>query len=167
MLNPEDKKPPLEIVELTPAEHKDQDRTRRGKENFLYFLKESAGMIRASCKYAGIALSTYYDWRKSDREFAEKCDEIMNEELQFVRDKLKEQIHKNNITAIIFYLKSKDPDFRQQVIHSEKTLEDFISEYEALETNNEESKEKLDAQTGQQGADTNALQDTGQEEAGS
>lgn len=151
-----------EIVVVSKEEQEQrqqQDRTINAKKNFLYALKQSVGMILAACEYAGIAHKTYRRWYQDDAEFREATNDILDNDLQFVRDKLKEQIHKGNIAGIIYYLKCKDPEFRPQMIVANKTLEDFIKEYEQLPDDDD------DENTNEPQINKDAVQDTGQTQA--
>lgn len=164
----ESKKTELAVVtEEQKQQRQKQERTIKSQENFLHALKQSAGMILASCEYAGISHQTYYRWCENDPEFKAKVDEILNTQLQFVRDKLTEQIHKGNIAGIIYYLKCKDPEFRPKVEVSQyKTVEDLLAELKSLPDDEEDDEEEgLETETNgnnQQEIDSNPVQDSEQ-----
>ncbi len=82
-------------------------KTERKKSKVLKALVESKGIVAYACEAAGITRKTFYEWKKDDPEFAEKVDDITEATLDRVEGKLLEAINDDNITAIIFYLKTK------------------------------------------------------------
>ena len=82
-------------------------RTKRKKSAVLKALDESKGIVAYACEQANITRKTFYQWKNEDKEFAEKVEEITEATLDRVESKLLEAIHDDNITAIIFYLKTK------------------------------------------------------------
>ena len=93
-------------------ENKERESTTKNKASFIEFYKESLGIISVACKKTNISRWTYYDWMKKDASFKEKIDEIQWPLSEEVEDRLKKAIVQDNITAIIFYLKSKHPDYK-------------------------------------------------------
>ncbi len=77
------------------------------KEKFLEALEQSFGIMSQAAKKIGVDRTTPYKWIKEDDEYADRVSEIINVPLDFVESKLFEAISKDNITAIIFYLKTK------------------------------------------------------------
>lgn len=77
------------------------------KEMFLEALEKSMGIMSQAAKKVGVDRTTPYKWMREDPDYAEKVKEIINVPLDFVEGKLFEAINENNITAIIFYLKTK------------------------------------------------------------
>ena len=76
-----------------------------------YFARTPGGTFAAACKSVGLSHSTAYDWRKADPAFdaavvtARKlADDIGGD---FAEGKLMEAINNNELTGIIFYLKTK------------------------------------------------------------
>lgn len=82
-----------------------KDKEKKGL--FCKALQETKGIISEACKRVGISRTLYYQWRKKDLSFANQVNEILEEQVDYVESKLLEQIDQGNITAIIFYLKSK------------------------------------------------------------
>lgn len=82
-------------------------KTKSKKNKVLKALVESKGIVAYACEAAGITRKTFYEWKKDDAEFAEKVDDITEATLDRVEGKLLEAINDDNITAIIFYLKTK------------------------------------------------------------
>jgi hypothetical protein len=77
------------------------------KRELLKALEASLGVITQACKMVGCNRSTFYTYMKEDPEFAKKVTDLENVALDFAESKLYKQIEKENITAIIFYLKTK------------------------------------------------------------
>jgi hypothetical protein len=77
------------------------------KTAMINSLKSSLGVVSTACEKVGIVRKTFYEWIKNDLEFKEEVDNISEDAIDFVESKLFEEIEKNNITAIIFYLKTK------------------------------------------------------------
>ena len=79
----------------------------RKKKPFLKALREGRGIITYACEKIGINRMTYYNWIKNDEEFAKQVEEINESTIDAVESKLLSAINEENITAIIFYLKTK------------------------------------------------------------
>tara|TARA_R100001440_G_scaffold16699_1_gene28235 strand:- start:1147 stop:1497 length:351 start_codon:yes stop_codon:yes gene_type:complete len=77
------------------------------KEAMLKALEQSLGVVTTACKKTNIPRSTFYKWLKEDSEFATAVRDIENVSLDFAESKLFEQMSDNNVTATIFYLKTK------------------------------------------------------------
>lgn len=77
------------------------------KANFIEVFKKNLGIIDVSCTKVGIARKTYYNWRNSDKEFADACDEAVESTIDFVEAKLLENINANDVPSVIFFLKTK------------------------------------------------------------
>ena len=110
------------------------------KKKILEGLEEHNGNISKACLFAGICRQTYYTYIE-DEEFAKQCEEVQENQIDIVEDKLKERINGVSIykgkdkdgndiiynvppdtTAIIFYLKTKGKKRgyieRQEIEHS-------------------------------------------------
>ena len=69
------------------------------------------GNVSKVCKKLGIQYTTFFKWLSKDKRF---LNEIIASEGQLndaIRDKLVELALKGNMTAIIFYLRKRHPDF--------------------------------------------------------
>ncbi len=77
------------------------------KTRFLKAYKESLGVISYACEKANVSRQTYYDWVKKDEVFARQTENIEEEAIDMAESKLKVAINEGNITAILFYLKTK------------------------------------------------------------
>jgi hypothetical protein len=104
-----------------------QSRIKKDKEKFLDIFRENIAIITTSCLKAKINRSTYYDWCKTDKEFKKKIEEIREEQLSQVEDRLLKAILNDNIKGIIFYLQSKHPDYKRKTGIDFKTEDKIIT----------------------------------------
>jgi len=81
--------------------------TEHKKKAILEALEKSLGVVTTACKNVGIGRTTYYQWLKDDEEFATQVKDIDEVALDFAESKLHKQIADGNVTATIFYLKTK------------------------------------------------------------
>jgi len=123
---------------LKPPDEKkeEQRRTTEAKKRFLGYLRETMGIISIACAQTGVSRGAYYKWVNQDPEFAAEVDEIMQEQLGEVEDKLLMATMRSEPWAIMFLLKNKHPayipkqaNFNRNVPPG-KTLEDLIDDYE-------------------------------------
>lgn len=77
------------------------------QELFLKYFKEAKGIVSYACQKIGITRSCYYKWLDTDSKFKEKCEEVNEETIDIVESKLLSAINEGELTAIIFYLKTK------------------------------------------------------------
>lgn len=74
-------------------------------------------IVQVSCAKAGVGRSSYYRWREEDPNFAKDADAAIKEGKVLISElatsKLISNIEDKNMTAIIFWLKHHDPDFRE------------------------------------------------------
>ena len=94
------------MTEVT-LKKKGESKTRRLKEQFIKAYAEQKGFISEVCKAIGISRQTFYRWKKSDKTFNEIVGDIEEGLIDFVESKLFNRIEKEDITAIIFFLKTK------------------------------------------------------------
>jgi ACT domain-containing protein len=89
----------------------DKDLQERTITNRSLVLKQLAKtpIVQIACEKVGIARSTYYRWRKADKEFAKKADQALQDGVMLVNDMAESQllaaIRDRNLTSIIFWLK--------------------------------------------------------------
>lgn len=74
---------------------------------FLKNLKEGQGIISYACDMTGISRACYYKWIDNDPKFKEIVEEINEGIIDRVESKLLNAINDDDLTAIIFYLKTK------------------------------------------------------------
>ena len=77
------------------------------KKSLLEALEKNLGVVTAACKQVGVNRATYYTYINSDPEFAAAVKDIDNITLDFAESQLYKQIKNGNITATIFFLKTK------------------------------------------------------------
>ncbi len=77
------------------------------KQRLLDSLEKSLGIVTTACKSAGVARSSFYEWKEKDLKFAKSVEEIDNVTLDFAESSLHKQINDGNATSTIFYLKTK------------------------------------------------------------
>ena len=86
------------------------------KQKFIEAYKVTNGNITDSSSIAGIARGTYYNWLKDDNNFALQIldsEADLNDE---IRQVLIAKAADGDMTAVIFYLKNRHPDFKQQPV---------------------------------------------------
>ena len=81
--------------------------TSNKKETFLQALKLNLGNITEACKASNTGRQTYYNWVDDDEEFKHSCKDVEESLLDLAENRLLEKIDKYDITAIIFFLKTK------------------------------------------------------------
>lgn len=100
------------------------ERTEQYKKEILEALEQTLGNVTTACKIVRIGRTTFYEWVNNDEEFKKKVDDIQNITLDYVEGKLIKQIREDNITSIIFYLKTKGKSRgyveRQEITGSEE-----------------------------------------------
>ena len=73
---------------------------------FLAALSDTWGNVSAACTATGISRATHYNWRK-DAVYSEAVEHIEERNLDRAETALQGLIDAGNVTAIIFYLKTK------------------------------------------------------------
>jgi hypothetical protein len=85
------------------------------KNSFIAAFKASHSNITHSVEKIGIGRQTYYDWLEKDPEFAMAvlhAQEAMTDQIR--ANLISEATEMKDMTAIIFYLKHKDPSFKEE-----------------------------------------------------
>lgn len=83
------------------------NKTEQHKKAMIEALKSTLGVVSPALQIANVGRATYYGWLKDDPVFKDEIDDLDNLALDFAENKLHNQIKDENITAIIFYLKTK------------------------------------------------------------
>lgn len=84
-------------------------------------------IVQVAVKRAGISRATFYRWRQEDSLFDQAVETVLHEGALAINDlaqsKLIELINQGNLTALIFWLKSRDPLFsdRKVIINEFRT----------------------------------------------
>lgn len=77
------------------------------KSAMLQALRNTLGNVTMACKASNIARQTHYEWLYTDPEYKSEVDSILDEQGDFVENKLLQAIKDGDTTAIIFYCKTK------------------------------------------------------------
>ena len=81
--------------------------TDKAKEIFIHTFERCGCNINISCKAADVTRQSFYHWQRTDEDFKEKIDAAKESLLDFAESKLMEIIKQGNVTALIFFLKTK------------------------------------------------------------
>jgi hypothetical protein len=72
-------------------------------------------IIQVACQKTNVSRATYYRLRDQDKDFKEKSDVALKEGISLVNDLAESQlisaIKDKNMTAIIFWLKNRNPNY--------------------------------------------------------
>ena len=77
------------------------------KGQLLEALEKSLGIVSTACQSVGVSRTTYYKYYNDDEQFKSQVDGISDIALDCAESQLFELIKEKNVTAIIFYLKTK------------------------------------------------------------
>ena len=95
-----------------------QKRQAQQKKLMVEQLKRSP-IIEASCQKVGIARATFYRWMKQDTDFNEEVEKALDTGRSLISDlaesKLIKAIQEENLTAIIFWLKYQNKNYKSKV----------------------------------------------------
>ena len=83
------------------------NKTEHTKKELLSALQSSLGVVSTACEKLGISRTTYYKYYNEDKSFKERVDNISEATIDFAESKLFELIKSGNVTATIFFLKTK------------------------------------------------------------
>jgi hypothetical protein len=154
--NLENLTPPERVEIVREEDHKkeEQARTTWAKQKFLEYMEKTMGMIKIAADQAEVSRQTYYNWYKDDPDFRAEVDRIKKQQIGEVEDRLVKAIMNDNVTAIMFYLRAKHPDYYPKdkfiipMAGGAQSLEDLLDNYK-----NDEHE-----LAGQQGVDRTALE---------
>lgn len=77
------------------------------KKAMIEALEKSLGIVTTACKTVGIHRSTHYEWYNTDEEYKAQVDSVQDVTLDFAESQLHKQISEGNVSATIFFLKTK------------------------------------------------------------
>ena len=77
------------------------------KEQIIEVFRKKGCNISATCSALGISRQTYYRWLKGDEDLAIDIEDSKEAVIDNVESQLLSAINDGNITAIIFYLKTR------------------------------------------------------------
>lgn len=83
------------------------------KPQAIELWRETHGHISKICAALGISRTTFYNWMNEDAEFATKLVDAEAELSDEIREVLISKAAEGDMTAVIFYLKNRHPDFKQ------------------------------------------------------
>lgn len=101
------------------------NRVEENKEKLLEALTKTRGIVAYACQTVGISRKTFYNYVNTDDAFAEQVDDIVELQIDVAEAALLKKIKKENLAAIIFYLKTKGKKrgyVEKQVIESDNTI---------------------------------------------
>ncbi len=76
-------------------------------EKIAEIYSKKGGNITATCVALGITRKTFYSWKEKYAKLKEAISDVDESKLDFAESKLMEHIDSGDITALIFYLKTK------------------------------------------------------------
>jgi len=83
------------------------------KKEAIELWAKTFGHISQICKAIGISRTTFYDWMNNDVDFQLELINAEGELNDEIRNVLIEKAAAGDMTAVIFYLKNRHPDFKQ------------------------------------------------------
>lgn len=105
---------PIESFELDAKNNSFIDKLDTKKALFVDFYTRLNGNISDSCAAVPISRQTYYDWLEADEIFRNAIIEAESGLNDTIRQLLIDKAGSGDMTAIIFYLKNRHPDFKPQ-----------------------------------------------------
>ncbi|UQB67584.1 hypothetical protein [Epilithonimonas zeae] len=81
--------------------------TQLKKARLLKAMEKTLGVIQPACRMARVNRQTFYNWLKSDSQFKDDYQEVLEDACDFAEMSLIQQIADGNTTAIIFFLSHK------------------------------------------------------------
>ena len=95
------------MSKANPNKARKPNKTDTNKQLMLEKLEFHLGIVSKACKDANICRTTHYQWMNDDPEYNKAVNDISEFAIDFVESELFRQIKDGNVTAIIFYLKTK------------------------------------------------------------
>lgn len=95
------------------------------KKKLLEALRKTNGIVAYACQQVGVSRKTFYNYVNTDDEFAEKVEDITEIQIDVAEAALLKKINKENLAAIIFYLKTKGKNrgyVERQFVHTDSTV---------------------------------------------
>lgn len=84
-----------------------QQNTTLKKAAMIEALEKSLGVVTTAAKSIGIERTSHYRWYLEDVEYKKAVDELADVALDFAESQLHKQIQNGEVSATIFYLKTK------------------------------------------------------------
>lgn len=106
-------------------------KTKAQKQAFLEQLPKYP-IVQVACEKSGVGRSTYYAWRKDDKEFAKVADIAMRSGELFINDMAESHLIKNiqngHTTSIIFWLKNHHGGYNDRIVHEHEHSLELVDE---------------------------------------
>lgn len=106
-------------------------KTKAQKQAFLEQLPKYP-IVQVACERSGVGRSTYYAWRKDDKEFTKLADEAVRSGILFINDMAESHLIQNikngNNTAIIFWLKNHHSEYNDRIVHEHEHSLELVDE---------------------------------------
>lgn len=83
------------------------NKTMTHKRLMLEALEKSLGVVTTAAKLVGIDRGTHYYWMRTDEEYKSQVEDLQDVTLDFAESQLHKQIQDGNVSATIFYLKTR------------------------------------------------------------
>lgn len=93
----------------------------------LESLKNGVSLFEA-CKQADVGWSTFWKWRKQDKELDDEVNQIIEARTQIVEDALFKAAIEGNVTAMIFWLCNRRPDRWKNINKAELSISSDIDQ---------------------------------------
>jgi hypothetical protein len=77
------------------------------KAAMIEALEKSLGVVTTAAKMVGIERTSHYRWYDEDENYKREVDELSNVALDFAESQLHKQIQNGEVSATIFFLKTK------------------------------------------------------------
>lgn len=87
--------------------NKDSITTQQKKAKLLKALGKTLGLIAPACRMTRVNRQTFYNWLKSDLQFKDDYQNIIEDSLDFAEATLFQLISEGNAKATIFFLSHK------------------------------------------------------------
>lgn len=102
------------LTEEDIKRNEERESTRRNKELFLKILETNRGIISIVCQKTGIARATYYNWRRTDKEFDQKVEDILRGKPEMLEDILYMAAAKGDMNSARFIIAHTHPDYKKK-----------------------------------------------------
>lgn len=80
---------------------------RPSNSKIAQIYQKKAGNVSVTCEALGISRTQFYTWKNKFPKLKEMLDDVDEALLDFTESKLTEKINDGDLTAIIFFLKTK------------------------------------------------------------
>ncbi len=83
-------------------------------------------IVEVACRRASVSRATFYRWRGEDAEFKKAAEEALSQGAELVNDLAESQllsaIREGNLTAIIYWLNHRHPEYKDKQFRSALTI---------------------------------------------